>query len=187
MEVLMSSSGIIDRRKTAIVQIDIQEKFRPAIHKFSEVIANASILARSSEVLNIPVIITEQYPKGLGKTVEEIVIPEKACLIEKLHFSCFGNSEFCDKIREMKVDSLVLFGVEAHVCVLKTVLDALKIELEVYVVADASSSRTQENKSIALERMRQSGAYIVSTEMILFQMLEYSGTDEFKAISKLIK
>jgi nicotinamidase-related amidase len=183
----MNSFGIIDRKKTAIIQIDIQEKFRTAIHNFNEVIANAAILARSSEILNIPLIVTEQYPKGLGKTVEEIKLPDKLSLIEKLHFSCFGNNEFADKIKTLELNSLILFGVEAHVCVLKTVLDALKQGLEIYVIADASSSRTPENKAIALERMRQSGAFIVSTEMILFQLLEYSGTDEFKAISRLIK
>ncbi len=183
----MKSLGIIQRKKTAFVLIDIQEKFRPAIHRLDEVISNAKILVRSSQILDIPLIVTEQYPKGLGKTVGEIEIPANVPLIEKLHFSCFGNNEFAEKVKKLGVSSLVLFGIETHVCLLKTALDGLERGLEIYMVADAMSSRTQENKSIALERMRQSGAFIVSTEMLLFQLLEYSGTDEFKAISKLIK
>lgn len=183
----MASFGIIQRNKTAFVMIDIQEKFRPAIHGLEEVISNAKILVESSQILNVPLIITEQYPKGLGKTVNEIEIPANVPLIEKLHFSCFGNEEFTKKVKDLGVSSLVLFGIEAHVCMLKTALDGLERGLEIYMVADAVSSRTQENKSIALERMRQSGVFIVSTEMLLFQLLEYSGTDEFKAISKLIK
>ncbi len=183
----MDSLGIINRNKTVFVQIDIQDKFRPAIHNINDVIANAAILVQSSGILNIPLIATEQYAKGLGKTVEEIKLPAGVCLIEKIHFSCFGNPEFKNKIKVLNVNSLILFGIEAHVCLLKTALDALHQSLEVYIVADASSSRTPENKAFALERMRQSGAFIVSTEMILFQLMEYSGTDEFKAISRLIK
>ena len=183
----MSNLGIINRNKTAFVLIDIQEKFIPAISGINEVISNANILVKSAGILNIPLIATEQYPKGLGKTVKEIELSGNAALIEKLHFSCFGNEEFSNKVRQLGAESLILFGIEAHVCLLKTALDALKNNLEVYLVADAVSSRTPENKSIALERMRQSGVFIVSTEMILFQLLEYSGTDEFKAISKLIK
>lgn len=183
----MNSFGIIDKNTTAFIQIDIQEKFKPAIYKMDEVISNAKILVESSQALNVPIVVTEQYPKGLGKTVEEIILPENTPIIEKLHFSCFGNQEFNKKIKELKLKSIIIFGVEAHVCLLKTALDALKQNLEVYLVADAVSSRTPENKALAIERMRQSGAFIVSTEMILFQMLDYSGTDDFKVVSKLIK
>lgn len=183
----MNSFGIIDKNSTAFIQIDIQEKFKPAIYKFNEVISNAKILVESSQALNVPLVVTEQYPKGLGKTVEEITLPENTPIIEKLHFSCFGNQEFSKIVKELKLKSIIIFGVEAHVCLLKTALDALKQNLEVYLVADAVSSRTPENKALAIERMRQSGVFIVSTEMILFQMLDYSGTDDFKVVSKLIK
>jgi nicotinamidase-related amidase len=183
----MKSLGIIDKNKTIFALIDIQEKFLPVIYKISDVISNAKILVKSAGILKIPLIITEQYPKGLGKTVNDIELPAGIDVIEKLHFSCFGNEVFKKKFTETGADSIVLFGIEAHVCLLKTALDALKHNLEVYIVADAVSSRTPENKLLALDRMRQSGVFIVSTEMILFQLLEYSGTDEFKAISKLIK
>ena len=132
-------------------------------------------------------VITEQHPKGLGHTSNKIKLPKKKYLIEKDHFSCFGSKEFTNKIKELEVDSLVLFGIEAHVCILKTALDGLKNKFDIYVVADAISSRTLENKSLAIERMRQSGVFIVSCEMIIFQLLEKAGTENFKKIYKLVK
>lgn len=92
-----------------------------------------------------------------------------------------------DQLKLTNVKSLIIYGVEAHICVLKTTLDALKAGYEVHVVADAVSSRSNENKQLAIKRLRHAGAYITSVEMILFQLLDYAGTDEFKAISKLIK
>ncbi len=179
--------GMIDRKKTAFVLVDIQEKFAPAIKDVNEVIKNSNILIKTSEILNIPLIVTEQYPKGLGHISKEINLPDKKFLIEKISFSCFGSEEFVKKIKELKVDSIVLFGIEAHVCIFKTVLDALKNNIDVYVVADAISSRSIKNKSIAIEWMRESGAFIASTEIILFQLLDKAGTEEFKLISNLIK
>lgn len=183
----MNKLGIIDKEKTVFVLVDIQEKFIPVIKDVNKVISNSNILAKSSEILNIPLIVTEQYPKGLGNTSERISLPDKNYLIEKISFSCFGSEEFVKKIEELNIDSIVLFGIEAHVCILKTALDALKNNLDVYVVADAISSRTVENKAIGIERMRQSGVFIVSTETLLFQLLEKAGTEEFKSISKLLK
>lgn len=183
----MDKLGIINRRKTAFVLIDMQEKLVPAIHEKEQVISNANILLRVSEILDIPLMVTEQYPKGLGHTFKNIVVPRKKYLIEKTNFSCFGSGAFINRVEELKVDSVVLFGVEAHVCVLETALDALKSNYDAYVVADAVSSRTAQNKSIAVERMRQSGVFIVSTEMVAFQLLERADTQEFRCISRLIK
>ncbi len=170
--------------------IDIQEKFVPAISGINEVIKNANILVKASEILKIPLIVTEQYPKGLGNTVKNIKLPENVTKIEKTHFSCFGNDEFSvimKKLKQKKVKSLVLFGIETHVCILKTALDALSEEFEVHVVADAVSSRTQLNKDAALKRMAHSGIFIATTEIILFQLMDKAGTEEFKEISKLVK
>ena len=183
----MNSPGIISREKTVFVLVDIQEKFIPVVHNIDQVISNTNILIRASEILNIPLIVTEQYPKGLGMTWREINLPDNPVLFEKIHFSCFGCDEFSKKIEEMGAESIVLFGIETHVCVLQTALDALKNNITVYLVSDAVSSRTPENKSIAIERMRQSGIFIVSTEMILFQLLERAGTGEFRLISDLVK
>ena len=184
--IFMDWLGILDR-KTAFVMLDIQEKLVSAVQNPEKVISNSNILLQAADAMHIPVIVTEQYPKGLGPTTDKIKLPKKCRKIEKATFSCFNDANFRKKIKDMKVRSLVLFGVEAHVCILETALDALKKKMEVHVVADAVSSRTEENKSLAIERMRQSGVFIVSTEMILFQLLEKAGTRQFKEIQSLIK
>jgi nicotinamidase-related amidase len=150
----MNKLGIINKEKTVFVLVDVQDKFIPVISNVDKIISNSRILVKASEILNIPLIVTEQYPKGLGHTAKRISLLDKKYLIEKISFSCFESDEFVKKIKELKVESIVLFGVEAHVCILKTALDALKNNFDVHVVADAISSRTLENKDIAIERMR---------------------------------
>lgn len=177
-------AGKPDRKRTVFVMIDVQEKFVPVIRGVKDVIRNANILVKASEILRVPLLVTEQYPKGLGKTVNGIKVPKP---IEKMEFSCFGCREFVRKLDALKVKDVVIFGIEAHVCVLKTALDALEKGCRVHVVADAVSSRTKDNKELAIERMRQSGIYVVTTEMILFQLMDKAGTDEFKKISRLVK
>ncbi len=179
--------GIPKRDEVAFVLIDIQERFLPVIHNIETVIDNANKLVSGASILKIPLVVTEQYPKGLGRTVDEIVLDEGQEIIEKTSFDCFGCNDFVEGLEKMDAKSLVIFGIEVHVCVLKTALEAVARNHETYVVADAVSSRTEENKILALERLRQSGVFIVSTEMILFQLMDRSGTDEFKAISRLVK
>ena len=183
----MKEVGIINRDKTAFVMIDIQDKFIPIIHEIDKVIKNTNILIKAAEILKIPLVVTEQYPKGLGKTNEKVLLPKNNIPYEKIEFSCFGCREFTKKIKELKVDTLVIFGIETHVCVVQTVLDALEQDYKVHVVEDAISSRTIENKRIGIERMRQSGAFIVSTEMILFQLMKKAFIEGFKDISDLVK
>ncbi len=129
----------------------------------------------------------EQYPRGLGRTLDEINLDDGQDIIEKISFDCFGCDDFVRKLEDIGAKSLVIFVIEAHVCVLKTALEAVTQNHETYVVGDAVSSRIEENKILALERLRQSGIFVVSTEMILFQLMDCAGTDEFKAISKLVK
>lgn len=194
----MCSLGIIVRNKSVFVLVDVQEKFIPVIDDIERLISNADIIVKAAGILKVPLVVTEQYPEGLGKTSGKISLPPDICPIEKTEFSCFGNKEFAEKIKELGANSIVLFGIEAHICILQTALDALENKLDVYVVADAVSSRTKENKRIAIERMRQSGVFIVSTEMLLFQLLKKSGGfarrspkgvggEEFKQISRLVK
>jgi nicotinamidase-related amidase len=183
----MKDLGIIKRDKTAFVMIDIQDKFIPIIHEIDKVIKNSNILIKSAEILKIPLVTTEQYPQGLGKTNEKILLSKDNAPFEKIEFSCFGCKDFANKIKEVKVDTLVVFGIETHVCVVQTVLDALELGYKVHVVEDAISSRTLENKKIGVERMRQSGAFIVSTEMILFQLMKNAGVEGFREISNLVK
>ena len=179
--------GIPKREHTALLVIDVQERLMPVIHGQETMFANVNKLLRGAEILDLETIITEQYPKGLGNTCKEIQLPENPVVIEKVCFSCLMNETVSEQLKLTNIKSLILCGAEAHICVLKTALDALKEGYEVHVVADAVSSRTPENKQLALDRMRQAGAFITSTEMILFMLLDKAGTDEFKAISKLIK
>ena len=173
--------------KTAFVLIDIQERLLPHISNHEEVVANANKLIKGAEILGIELLVTEQYPKGLGHTDKKIEMPTESDLTEKICFSCIQSDEFLGKLKQRRIKSLVLFGIETHVCVFKTALDALRKKFEVHIVADAVGSRTDKNRNIAIKRMENAGAYIVSTEMILFQMIDEAGNDTFKAISQLIK
>ena len=183
----MKTIGLISKEDTALLVIDVQERLMPVIHNNQQVFDQINILIKGAEHLQVPVIITEQYPKGLGNTCPEITVPESGTMIQKVCFSCLLSEPVKAKLKELNIHSLVLCGVESHICVLKTALDALKQGFDVHVVADAVSSRTEANKKLALERMRQAGAFIVSTEMILFQLMDEAGTEAFRAISKLIK
>ena len=179
--------GLLQKETTALLVIDVQERLMPVIYEQEKIFANINKLLRGAEILSLETIITEQYPKGLGNTCKELAIGENKTLIEKLCFSCMLSEPVTEQLKLTNKKSLIICGVESHICVLKTTLDALKEGYEVHVVADAVSSRTAENKQIAIERMRQAGAFITSVESILFMLLDKAGTDEFKAISKLIK
>ena len=183
----MNNLGLLNRNKTAFMVIDIQERLIPVINNKEELFKNTNYLIKGAEILSIPLIVTEQYPKGLGHTCKEVELPASQEVIEKMCFSCMLSDEVNRRLKSLNIEILVLSGVEAHICVLKTALDALKNGYEVHVAADAVSTRIPGNKPLALERMRQSGVFIASTEMVLFQLMDQSGTDEFKQISKLIK
>jgi nicotinamidase-related amidase len=178
----------IARSKAGLVVVDIQERLLPAMHERERVLQNALRLVKGAGVLNLPVLVTEQYPRGIGRTVSELAeaIPEFSSM-EKTAFSCCGAKKFVPSLASKNVRDVVLCGIEAHVCVCQTALDLLDQGFGVFVVADAISSRTQENCHTGIERMRDAGATIVSTEMILFELLEEAGTDQFKKILELIK
>lgn len=180
-------TGKIKCESTAIVIVDIQEGLIPVIPHGEKILTNASRVIKGAGILKIPVIVTEQYPKGLKHSCKEIGLPPDQKIIEKTSFSCFLSDDFDRLLAGLNVKSLVIAGIESHICVLKTALDALEKGFEVHIVADAIGSRTFENKAIAIDRMRQSGAFISSTEMVLFQLMDHSKTDEFKQISALIK
>ncbi|KXK17350.1 MAG: hydrolase [Saprospiraceae bacterium] len=173
--------------ETMLMVIDVQERLMPVIHDSHRVTHNINTLIRGAAILGVDTLITEQYPKGLGNTIEEIDRSSNPPIFEKDCFSCMLQPNVSDFLFTKQKKHLVLCGVESHICVLKTALDAESRGYTVHLVADAVSSRTPENKDLAIGRMRQSGIYIVSVEMILFMLMERAGTDQFKAISKLIK
>jgi nicotinamidase-related amidase len=178
----------IERANAGLIVIDVQERLVPAMFEADRLIQNVIRLLKGASVLGLPVLATEQYRKGLGSTMQEVAqaIPGFVPL-QKLTFSACAADGFLDALREKKVRDTVLCGIEAHVCVAQTCLDLLAEDLKVFVVTDAVSSRTAENHRIGLERMRDAGAVIVSTEMILFELLEKAGTEEFKQILALVK
>jgi len=170
----------LDRTTAILLIIDVQEKLMPVITNREQVEGNIVRLIRGAQILGVPILITEQYVKGLGQTVAPLrqALGEAYKPIEK---SCFSG------YRELERKHVVVAGVESHVCVYQTVSDLLANGYEVTLVADAVSSRTLENKEIALRRMTNDGAKLSSTEMTLFELTAASGTDEFRAISKLVK
>ena len=180
--------GILERECTAILVIDFQERFLPVIPDAEKIQANLVLLAKAARILNIPLLVTEQYPKGLGPTVTALAAElGSAQRIEKTSFSCFGEDAFADNLGRTGVDTLILGGVEAHVCVAQTALGALDKGYRVHILADAVGSRNPEHARIALERLRDAGAVISCTEMALFELLGKAGTPEFKQIQSLIK
>jgi nicotinamidase-related amidase len=178
----------ITRAKAGLVVVDIQERLLPSIVDMDRLVQTALRLIRGAAILRLPIFVTEQYRKGIGATVPEIAsaIPGFAPL-EKTAFSCFGAPGFVEALRATGVRDVLLCGIEAHVCVLQTCFDLLENGFRPFIVADAISSRTAENHRLGVERMRDSGAVIVSNEMILFELMEHAGTDEFKQVLALVK
>lgn len=183
-----SNSSRVNRVKAGLVVVDIQEKLLPAIFEKERVVQNSVRLIKGVSILDLPVLATEQYRKGLGATVPEIAAAiEHFAPLEKLAFSACGAEGWRSAVAEYGVTDLILCGIEAHVCVTQTCLDLLALGCRVFVVADATSSRTAENHRAGIERMRDAGGVIVSTEMILFELVEKAGTDQFKQVLALVK
>ena len=188
---------LIQREKSLLLVVDIQEKLAPAIFGAEVVVSNNVRLLTGARQLGIPSFVSEQYVRGLGPSVAEIrnaATTEtttgptvNAHFFEKMHFSCAAETGVIDMLRATGRQQILLTGTEAHVCVLQTGLGLLAAGFDVFLVADATSSRTPENKAAAIERLRACGGHIVTTEMVLFEWLFKAGTDEFRALLPLIK
>ncbi|HMC31906.1 MAG TPA: isochorismatase family protein [Candidatus Angelobacter sp.] len=173
----------------ALAVIDIQEKLLPPIFEKERLVRNAQLLVRLAEILSLPIIVSTQYAKGLGPTVEEIssLLPEVKA-VDKLEFGCFGNGEYCSTVAGLaNRNTLLLCGMESHICVMQTALGALSQGLNVHVAADAVSSRTELNWKIGLNRMHAAGTVVSSTEMMIYELLGKSGTPAFKEMLKHLK
>jgi nicotinamidase-related amidase len=176
------------RSAAGLVVIDIQERLMPMIHEGEQLIQSAVQLIRGIQILRVPIVATVQYSKGLGAMVPPIttalgdVVPT-----EKKAFSSCGAPGFLAALSARKITDVILCGIETHVCVCQTALDLIGRGFRVFVVADAVSSRTAQNRALGLDRMRAAGAAIVSVEMLLFELLAESGTPEFKEILTLVK
>lgn len=179
----------IFREATQLLVIDVQSKLFPHIHEHEEIEKNCNILIEGFKVLDLPIVVTEQYTRGLGETIDSLKdhLGDAYNPIEKSTFSCCRDTGIMANIMGNGQQNVVICGIESHVCVLQTVLDLIAYGFRPVVVADCVSSRSAYNKKIALKRMQQAGAILTTYESILFELLQTSGTDEFRAISKLVK
>jgi len=174
----------------ALIVVDIQEKLLPPIFQKDELVRNAKLLIRAAGVLKIPAIMSTQYAKGLGKTVPEVasLLPDTEA-IDKDQFSCFGSEVFCTLVKRLpgNRNTLLLCGMESHICVTQTALAALREGYLVHVASDAVSSRTEWNWKTGLERMRAAGAVISSTEMMIYELMRSSSSPAFKEMLPHLK
>ncbi len=182
------TSHRIARDKAGLVVVDIQERLLPAIHEKERVVSNTIRLVKGAAIMGLPIFVTEQYRKGIGPTVPEVaaVVPGFAPM-EKMTFSSCGAEGFTAALEAKGVRDVIFCGIEAHVCVTQTCLELLARGFRIFIAADAISSRTPENPRMGVERMRDAGAVIASTEMMLFELLGLAGTDEFKQVLPLVK
>ncbi len=180
----------LEPEQCALIVVDIQQKLLPPIFQKDQLVRNSQLLIRAAGLLKIPAMLTTQYSKGLGQTVPEIasLLPESEA-IDKDRFSCFGSDSFCNMLKRLpgNRNTLLLCGMESHICVAQTALAALREGYLVHVASDAVSSRTEWNWKIGLERMRASGTVISSTEMMIYELMRSSSSPAFKAMLPYLK
>jgi nicotinamidase-related amidase len=180
----------LESERCALLVVDIQEKLLPPIFQKEQLLKNSQLLIRLAGILKLPALVTTQYAKGLGNTVPEIasLLPETHA-IDKQMFSCFGSDAFCSVLKRLpgNRNTVLICGMESHICVTQTALGALREGYIVHVASDAVSSRTEWNWKIGLERMRAAGAVISSTEMIIYELLRSSGAPAFKELLPYLK
>ena len=180
---------MFDTENSLLVIVDVQQKLMNVMSNSESCLAKVRLLANSAALMNVPVIVTEQYPKGLGPTVDAVreVLAENTPFIEKSAFSCCGADEFNTKIQQSERKNIILCGVESHVCVLQTAVTLLNRGYNVILAADAAGSRNENDKALALSFLRHEGVKVLSTESIVFALLKDSKHPSFKAVSALLK
>ena len=181
---------LIHADNSCLIVIDMQERLVAAMQAPARTIRNARILITAAQELAVPVLLTEQYPKGLGATVPELAkaaTAAHAAILPKMHFSCMEDQDFATAFAATGRKQAVIAGMEAHICVMQTAISLMDQSYEVFVVTDATSSRTLESEKACLDRLQACGAGIVTTEMVVFEWLGRAGTPAFKALLPLIK
>ena len=179
---------LIAAERSVLVVIDVQERLAPAMHDSTPWMRNLSILMRSAARLDIPVIVTEQYPKGLGRTVADLsVLAPADAVVEKIDFSAARSDTFNQRLASLGRSDPIVCGIEAHVCVLQTALDLAERGASTWMVADATASRTPASAASAHARASRHGVEVVTAEMVVFEWLRRAGTPAFRELSRLIK
>ncbi len=178
----------IHKDHTAGLIIDIQERLFPHIHEHEAVARNTEILVKGLKLLDVPVLVTQQYTRGLGPTIPELLdLISGYRLIEKTAFSCCDEPEFIRALVNTHKQTILIAGIESHVCVLQTVIDLVERGYQPVLVEDCVSSRKASDKITSVRRMRTEGAIVTTYESILFELCRFSGSELFKSISKLVK
>jgi len=179
---------LIEAERSSLLIVDVQQGLAPVVAEPRRVYRGCSLLMRGALRLGLPLVVTEQYPKGLGTTVGELreLAPDGA-VMEKLHFSSAADPAILERVRSFGRNQIVIAGIEAHICVLQSALGFKAVGFEVAVVADACSSRDPDNFTVAMARLAANGIQVVTVEMVLFEWLHRAGTPEFKELSALIK
>lgn len=179
---------LIRSSESAIVVIDMQERLVPAMQAPARTIRNARLLLQAAAITGVPALLTEQYPEGLGRTVPEIrAVAGDAPILPKMHFSCMEDAGFAQAFRALGRRQVILAGMEAHICVVQTAASLVEDGYQVFVVSDATASRTMESEAACLARLNAAGISIVTTEMVVFEWLGKAGTPAFKELLPLIK
>jgi nicotinamidase-related amidase len=180
-----SKSIILKREDSLLIIIDMQERLLPVMADKERIVENALKLLKFARIIGLPVLLTEQ--QNLGATTSELREELKGIQpVIKLEFDCFESSAFTDRLEQLKRNTLIITGIEAHICVAQTALHALS-RYSVQVVSDAVSSRSPHNWEVALQRLGQAGVTITSTEMVIYELLGRAGTDQFREALKLVK
>jgi nicotinamidase-related amidase len=177
---------LLERTKSLLLLVDMQERLVPAMADAADVTARCGILLRAAYELGVPILATEQYPKGLGPTIPALAAFATRRL-EKVEFSAYANSAIKAELTRAGQLQIILAGVEAHVCVLQTALELIDAKFQVFAVADCVSSRRPESREVALHRIARAGATLITAEMALFEWLRSASAPEFRSISKLIR
>lgn len=176
---------IIDRNTSCLLLVDVQEKLTPFVIHHDALVARCDWLMRLATAMQVPLLVSEQYPQGLGKTVAALQsFSEVEDCIEKVHFSCFREPMFFQRLQALQKKQLIIAGIETHVCVLQSALELNQAGFEVFVVVDAVSSRSEFDHRFGLKRMKSNGIHLVTSEMVFFEWVRVAGTPEFKALSQ---
>ncbi len=180
---------VLDARRTLVLLIDMQEKLMPAIAHREDIERMGSLLLRCADAMGVPVLVSEHYTKGLGKTVPSLVqaLPEACPVVEKISFSCWGEPEIVRSVERAARRQIVLFGVETHICVLSTALELLAEGYDVVLVSDATGSRQDAHRDLAFDALRSAGGLVLPTESVAYQLLGKAGTELFKRVLPFFK
>ena len=176
---------LLNKEDSILLLVDVQEKLAPHVLNSDAFIARCEWLLKLANRMSVPILVSEQYPKGLGSTLEQFhSYYNKNESIEKVHFSCMQVPKYTQRLREYNKNQFIVMGIEAHVCVLQTAMEMKGAGFEVYVVVDAVSSRGEQDLKFGLKRMKQEGIHLITAEMVFFEWVRKAGSPEFKALSK---